>query len=220
MLKWLFQSRYEIFLSTQLLILFGTLFFPKTLYLTTILPILFLTNIAMGIILTIKKRILFWFLILNFGIATLNFVYGLFVGPNEITMKSRLMIFFVFYFLVTIEIIRQINHSDFLDRNVIIGLMSGYISLGFLGYFLFMLIEVTVPGSLQGLVVDENTLKVPPDQVMYFSFITMLTVGYGHIFPVGVFAQKAAILLGLTGQFYLVIITTLVIEKYLKLSSK
>jgi hypothetical protein len=42
-----------------------------------------------------------------------------------------------------------------------------------------------------------------------------LTIGYGEIVPATPVAQKAAILTGLMGQFYLVIVTAIVVGKYL-----
>jgi hypothetical protein len=54
------------------------------------------------------------------------------------------------------------------------------------------------------------------DSLLYFSFITLMTIGYGEILPATATAQKASILLGLMGQFYLVIITAVVVGKYMK----
>jgi voltage-gated potassium channel len=42
-----------------------------------------------------------------------------------------------------------------------------------------------------------------------------MTIGYGDISPLTPIAKKAAVLIGLWGQFYLVIITALVVGKYL-----
>jgi voltage-gated potassium channel Kch len=55
---------------------------------------------------------------------------------------------------------------------------------------------------------------------MYFSFTTLLTIGYGDILPITQVAQKAAIFVGLTGQFYLVILTAITVGKYLNQESK
>jgi hypothetical protein len=42
-----------------------------------------------------------------------------------------------------------------------------------------------------------------------------MTIGYGDIVPVKPLAQKAAVLIGLLGQFYLVILTAVVVGKYI-----
>jgi voltage-gated potassium channel Kch len=43
-------------------------------------------------------------------------------------------------------------------------------------------------------------------RLIYFSFVTMTTVGYGDITPQSVVAGNLAILQALTGQIYLVVI--------------
>lgn len=96
------------------------------------------------------------------------------------------------------------------------GLVSGYISLGFVSFFLFMLIEIINPGAFKGILLDTDNLMIRADSIMYYAFITLLTIGYGEIVPVIPVAQKAAIFTGLAGQFYLIIITTVVLEKYIR----
>ncbi len=54
---------------------------------------------------------------------------------------------------------------------------------------------------------------------MYFSYITLTTIGYGDILPITILARKASILIGLVGQMYLVVITAIVVGKYIKQSS-
>ena len=95
---------------------------------------------------------------------------------------------------------------------MILGLISGYISLGILGFFVCLSIEIGSPGSFDGLSVVTSALT---DEMIYYSFITLLTIGYGDIVPVSILAQKASILIGVLGQVYLVIITAIVVGKYL-----
>ena len=62
---------------------------------------------------------------------------------------------------------------------------------------------------------NNTSTDVLTDKLMYFSFITLMTIGYGDILPVTSLAQKATMFVGLIGQFYLVIITAVVVEKYI-----
>ena len=57
------------------------------------------------------------------------------------------------------------------------------------------------------------------EELMYFSYITLTTIGYGDILPITPMARKAAILIGLIGQMYLVVITAIVVGKYINQSS-
>jgi voltage-gated potassium channel Kch len=53
------------------------------------------------------------------------------------------------------------------------------------------------------------------DKLLYFSFITLLTIGYGDMVPLTPIAQKTTIFIGLSGQMYLTIITAIVVGKFL-----
>ena len=49
----------------------------------------------------------------------------------------------------------------------------------------------------------------------YFSFITLLTVGYGDIVPLSNVARKATMLLGLLGHFYDLFVVSVIVGKYM-----
>ena len=98
--------------------------------------------------------------------------------------------------------------------------MSGYISLGLIGFFIFMSTELWQPNSFSGAILNTSDFNVRVDGIMYYAYITLLTIGYGEIIPVTIAAQKAAILVGLAGQFYMVIITAVVLEKYVRFIEK
>ncbi len=55
------------------------------------------------------------------------------------------------------------------------------------------------------------------DNLNYFSFITLLTIGYGDITPVTLIAKRAVMMMGLVGHFYTVFVTSIIIGKYLSI---
>lgn len=221
MMENLYKRRFEIFLFTQVMILFGSLLFPHDFFEYFMLPFLYLVSIASGIIMISKHKKLMWFFITLFLGATFLFGSAM-ISRTENTenILIRLSIYFVFHIIVTWNIIQQVWKAKRVTKNVIIGLMSGYISLGFLAFFLFMSIELVQPGSFQGVLMESESIEFKADSIMYYAYITLLTIGYGEIVPAVPIAQKAAILVGLIGQFYMVIITAVVIEKYIKHSEK
>ncbi|OSY88563.1 hypothetical protein WH52_07405 [Tenacibaculum holothuriorum] len=216
-IKNLYKHRFEIFLSTQLLVLFGSLLFPLQYFENVMMPIFLLLNITSGILMVSKNKVV-W-LILSFFFLAFGF-FGLDMLTKRDTedyMWVRLFIYFFFYIVVTWHIIKQVWAEKQVDKKVILGLMSGYISLGFLAFFLFLTIELWSPGSFAGTLLDpEQAFNIRMDSLMYYAYITLLTIGYGEIVPITPMAQKAAILIGLVGQFYIAIITAVVIEKYIR----
>ncbi len=223
MFKKLYTYRFELFCITQVMILFGSLIIPSALFENIIAPILFQLNLLAGIILIYKRKDLFWFFLVLLLASGFIFAYA---ALNEELPKLvnyiRVGIYFAFYFVVTYEIIKQVWSSQQVNKTVIYGLISGFISLGLIGFFLFLSIELAHPDSFQGgLLISQNIHpEVITEQLMYFSFITLMTIGYGDILPLTPLAQKATILIGLIGQFYLVIITAVVVGKFINQSKK
>ncbi len=211
-----YHYRFEIFLVTQLLILFGFLFFPQEFYEYVLLPILYLFSILAGILIISKNKKLLFLCVALFVIAAFMFGSSMISRRDDMdNVIIRLLIYFIFHFIVSWNIILQVWRSEFVNRSVIVGLMSGYISLGFLAFFLFMTIELLHPGSFAGSLLATNNDVERFDSILYYAYITLLTIGYGEIVPVTPVAQKAAILVGLIGQFYLVIVTAVIVEKYI-----
>lgn len=217
MIDKLYVYRFELFLSTQLSILFGSLIMRSSWFENWMMPIFLLLNIAAGVLLVAKKKKLFrfmlLFLLISFVMAVLGFI------NSEIENRVdylKLGLYFLFYAIVTIQIIKQVWKAKIVGKNVILGLISGYISLGLLAFFLCLSIEIISPNSFSGIVSIAGVNTNTTEQLMYYSYITLMTIGYGDILPVTPIAQKASIFIGLIGQFYLVIITAVVVGKYIQ----
>ena len=137
------------------------------------------------------------------------------VPESKIIGSAKFVMLFAFLIAVEYQIIWQIWHTKKVNKKVIFGMMSGYISLGFIGFFIFLSQEIFSPGSFSGLIISDSSSINLIDRLMYFSYITLMTIGYGEITPVTELAQKATILVGFSGQFYLVIITAIIVGKFI-----
>lgn len=211
----LYQYRFVLFIISLAAILFGNLVFPEEIY-DYIAPISLIFNVLSGILLVYRsksKRLIFIGLLVLILLTHLTEVLEL--TNFESGTYVRFSLLFLFFALATKEIISQVWRSEDVDHIVILGVMSGYICLGLLGYFLFMSIEFIDPGSLRGISEGAVSMQDRTD-VMYFSYISLLTIGYGEIVPISDLSKSASILIGLLGQFYLVIITAIVVGKFLR----
>ena len=217
MLDKVFKYRFEIFLISQLSILFGSLVFSAALYESILDPIFLLVNIVAGINLISNKKKLMWFFIVLLVIEGILLGSSfLEKGEEQLVNKIRFFIFFLFYVTVAIEIIGNVWHAKKIDKGVIFGLISGYISLGFIGFFIFLSVDIWYPNSFNGI---EAGVK-STEELMYFSYITLMSIGYGDITPITHMAQKATIFIGLIGQFYMVIITAIIVGKFINQSNQ
>jgi len=216
-----YYNRFQIFLFTLIAILFGGLLFPNNLFDKMLSPIIFLSNLAAGILLISKRKKLMIFLIILLIIASVDFGSEIMeIAKNDLLRFVKLSVYFLFYIVVTYEIIKQVWISETVNIQIIYGVISGYISLGLIAYFICMSIEMFYPGSFHGISASNENPEILSDSIMYYSYITMLTIGYGDISPVTQIAQKTSILIGLMGQFYLVIITAIIVGKYISQSAR
>lgn len=128
----------------------------------------------------------------------------------------KITCFFIFYLIISVDLIKQVLKARVVGMNEIFGLISGYISLGLLGVFLCLTVEYIHPNSFSGI---DHDLSLS-ENLLYFSYITLMTIGYGDITPATELASKASILIGLTGQIYIVVITAIIVGKYMSHHAK
>ncbi len=81
--------------------------------------------------------------------------------------------------------------------------------LGIIAAPFFFLIEQNLPNSFN---LPENTEFY---DFIYFSYVTLTTVGFGDIAPVHHIAKSFSILVGIFGQLYLTILVAIIIGKYI-----
>lgn len=106
----------------------------------------------------------------------------------------------LFFAVATIIIIRHLINQKVITVDLIWGAVCGYFLLGFMWGDIFSLLETLQPGSF-------NLGQQAPDidSLIYFSFVTLATLGYGDIVPLTKQAQSLAIIETVMGQMYLAV---------------
>lgn len=216
LIRKLYPLRFELFLATLLAILFGSLLLPIHWFEDVLLPILFLINLMTGVVFVSKDKRVVGVVLSLLAITSIVYLANFFLNKHLVQINFiRLLCFFIFYAIVTFEVIQQVTKASVVKEKAIFGLISGYISIGLLAFFMFSMIEYVHPQSFSGLYLDTAPDNLMADKLLYFSYVTLLTIGYGEILPISDLAQKGAILVALIGQFYTVILTAIVVGKYL-----
>ena len=117
----------------------------------------------------------------------------------------------VFFCIVVGKILIQIARSKLVDEGVIMESISAYLLLGIL-YSLFA--EVILFYFTGSIVFPYTDIPTTAD-VIYFTFVSMTTLGYGDVLPTLPIARSFAILVSISGQIYLTVIIAMLVGKYI-----
>ena len=97
-------------------------------------------------------------------------------------------------------------------KNLILVSITGYLIIGLIGGFLAAGLEYMFPESYYhstGMVLDLYNY-------IYYSFVTMTTLGYGDIIPITERSQALALMLVISGQLFLSVIIAINIAKFMQ----
>ena len=89
--------------------------------------------------------------------------------------------------------------SHTVTRQTIYGAIAGYVLLAMTWALAYGLLEKLAPGSFPSVVKDG---LVTEPNFLFLSFITLTSVGYGDIVPLGEFARSLAILEAIAGVMF------------------
>lgn len=100
-----------------------------------------------------------------------------------------------------------------ISANRIVGAVAVYLLLGVLWAVAYTVVDLVWPGSFQGF--DSHAGPEWDSEWLYFSFVTMTTLGYGDISPVSPIARLLAYLQAIFGQLYIAILVAGLVSAYI-----
>jgi hypothetical protein len=105
--------------------------------------------------------------------------------------------------------LKRLLHHREVTTETILGAVSVYLLMAIAGTYLFLFIDTSGFGG-------ENFFgTVEPTTVfMYFSLVTLTTLGYGDFAPAWVAGRSAAAWVAVIGQIYLVVVVAYVVSVY------
>jgi hypothetical protein len=112
----------------------------------------------------------------------------------------------VFFGYVGIALLRHVIRAREVDAEILFGAACVYLFFALVWGLLYELVETVQPGSLA---IGGRPLVAGEDfgtSIMYFSFVTLTTLGYGDIAPIGQFARVLAMLEAVLGQLFMVLL--------------
>jgi hypothetical protein len=118
----------------------------------------------------------------------------------------------IFLGLSSAAALRQVVAPGRVDLNRIVSAVCVYLMLGVVWAVLYYLLETVVPGSFSGL--DSYNEPLWFWRLLYFSFVTLSTLGYGDITPANAFSESLAYFEAIVGQFYIAVVVASLVGSY------
>jgi Ion channel len=157
------------------------------------------------------------------GVVTICLSWLNYFFTNELFGFVAFLSFFCFNLFITVFMIRHIARSKQVTVTIIINSINGYLLIGILGAVLLAITEIVQKIFLK---LDTETINFAGSTAagfhdyLYFSFVTLTTLGYGDITPVSTFAKSLTIIIAVTGQLYLTILVAMLVGKLLSQPEK
>ena len=117
---------------------------------------------------------------------------------------AHLLIMLAFFIWVTWQATHKVLFTGTIDGNKIVGAICIYILLGLIWAILYLFIAEVTPGAFNG--VDQAPWLENFATAVYFSFVTITTLGYGDISPVLPLARFLVFMEAIVGVFYMAIL--------------
>jgi Ion channel len=120
-----------------------------------------------------------------------------------------------FCFIAVALILRFVMQAKTVNHDVVFAALSVYLLFGLIFGFIYFMVERVWPGALvhtgAGNFLDGG---IPLGQAIYFSFVTLATLGYGDIIPANDVIRSLAIIQTMCGQVYLVVLVARLVTLY------
>lgn len=198
----LMMKKYKFtFLFTALLNTFFLNLFPLSAaryYLNVVLQII------AGVNLLQRRHQIVSFMILLIIFAITHWLHNI----SSMTLLYYVSYLF-FFFILSVIVFRQVIFSAKINTESVCAALSGFLLIGYMGFFMFSAIESYMPGAFRGLSQDKLQMM---NELFYYSFISILTVGYGDIVAVNWPARNATILMILMGYIYSLIFISRIVS--------
>ena len=142
-------------------------------------------------------------------LAAATVVLSLFVHGSGDERGGIFAVCCLLYLLAPFAIVRHLVMRREIDTETLLGAIAAYLLIG-----MFFAFAYKVLGELQSVPFFGRAGHGTLSQDLFFSFVTMTTVGYGDLVPAANPGQTLAVLEALIGQLFLVVAVGKIISSY------
>lgn len=159
-----------------------------------------------------RKRTLIWALVLIApALAAKWFSH---FRPELVPPAAYLVPAMLFFVLIIASLLRYVLTSAVVTAEVICAAIAAYLMIGILWMSVYTLLDQYLPGSFSFNGTPDMRHSMKGFTALYFSFITLSTVGYGDFAPVSPLARMFAMMEATVGLFYITVLLARLVALY------
>jgi hypothetical protein len=152
-----------------------------------------------------KKAIIVLFIAAPFVILDgLNFFF-----TNRPLMVVAFSFGTILYFYIVVLLVKNLLSIRVITTDLIYCAISIYLLIGIMWAGIYTVLEGISPGSFS------ETSETP--DLLYFSFVTLTTVGFGDVAPLSILGKRIAVFEAAMGSIYMAVIIAMIVGRYMSL---
>lgn len=208
------KNNFSYLLLALLILLFGMPLAEDLSILTgpVFRPLMFSSLLSIGI-LSLRGSGRFFILGLAFVVVGILLNVLAFNRLSSTFLYASYASLFGFLLVAISYTLKRVVVGTTISANRVVGAVCVYLLLGVLWALAYTGLDLLAPGSFQGFAsFDEYSWD---SEWLYFSFVTMTTLGYGDITPVSATAKFLAYSQAVFGQFYIAVLVAGLVGAYI-----
>jgi voltage-gated potassium channel Kch len=115
----------------------------------------------------------------------------------------------VLYFYIVFLLMRILLSIRVVTADLVYCAISIYLLIGIGWAGIYTIVEGISPGSFSGTAASGDLL--------YFSFVSLTTVGYGDVLPLSVLGKRLAVFEAAMGSIYMAVIVAMIVGRYMSM---
>jgi hypothetical protein len=208
------RSKFFYLFATQILLIVLFPYLAKPGLSTVIFRLLSALSFVAAVYAVSDKRAQ-WIIgiILAVPTALLNAVFAFHPEASSLAIPG-LVSTLVFLTFTLAVLLRGVLRAEAVTRDTIYGAMSVYLLMAFLWGIAYLLLETIQPGGLSLNLTRHPNHKVDWDDCMFYSFVTLTSLGYGDMVPISPQCRSLSILEAVSGMMYVAVLVARIVGLY------
>jgi Ion channel len=134
--------------------------------------------------------------------------------PESPLIVPSLVSTLIFLVFTLVSLLRAVLRTETVTRDTIYGAMSVYLLMAIVWGIAYLLLETIQPGGLSMDAARHPNHKVDWFDCMFYSFVTLTSLGYGDMVPTSAQSRSLSILEAMSGIMYVAVLIARLVGLY------